>query len=178
MTVVMVTGSGGLVGSAVVDKFAHNGCTIVGIDNDLRGTLFGPNGSVAQNIDNLVDKWGDRYQHYDIDIRSMCDAKGTFDGYGKSIGLVVHAAGQPSHDWSADNPVVDFNINAVGTANLLELTRKHCPDAVFVYLSTNKVYGDTPPEASKLTAALSFSVTAVGVMVRGPRGLTMTVAWS
>jgi CDP-paratose 2-epimerase len=144
MTVVLVTGSGGLVGSAVVEKFAHNGCTVVGIDNDIRGTLFGEAGSVMWNIRRLAVEWADRYRHIHIDIRRFCDVDSLFHSYGESVGLVVHAAGQPSHDWSAGRPVEDFNINAVGTVNVLEAARRHCPDAVFVYTSTNKVYGDTP----------------------------------
>ncbi len=144
MTVAIVTGSGGLVGSESVRQFARIGMEIVGVDNDMRRTFFGDEASTAWNIRQLQDELGDRYHHYEIDIRDREGIDRLFDRFGSDISLIVHCAAQPSHDWAAREPFTDFDINATGTLNLLEATRRHCPAAVFIFTSTNKVYGDTP----------------------------------
>lgn len=143
MSVVLVTGSCGLIGSESAAHYASRGFDVVGIDNDMRRTFFGDNASTAWARGEL-ERSHPRYLHVDIDIRDRTAVEALFTEYGSSIALIVHAAAQPSHDWAARDPHTDFGINAGGTLTLLEAARQHCPDAVFVFLSTNKVYGDTP----------------------------------
>jgi CDP-paratose 2-epimerase len=143
MAVAVVTGSAGLVGAEAVRAFAARGLDVVGVDNDLRASFFGPDASTSGSRDRLrAEVRG--YRHIDVDVRDEAALDRVFAEYGSAISLVLHAAAQPSHDWAARDPRTDFGVNAVGTLNLLELTRKHCPDAVFLFMSTNKVYGDTP----------------------------------
>lgn len=144
MSVVIVTGSAGLIGSEAARHFASLGLDVVGIDNNMRQQFFGAEASTLWQRDQLVKELGARYQHFDGDIRDEGFLKSLFGKYGRDIVLIVHTAAQPSHDWAARAPQVDFSVNANGTLNLLEATRQHCPDAVFIFTSTNKVYGDTP----------------------------------
>ncbi len=144
MSVVIVTGSAGLVGSESVHFFAKLGLDIVGIDNDMRSFFFGESASTIWNRNLLKNKYGDSYRHYNLDIRNQQGIEGIFQEYSSEIKLIIHTAAQPSHDWAAKDPHTDFTVNANGTLVLLEATRKYCPDAVFVFTSTNKVYGDTP----------------------------------
>lgn len=143
MSVVIVTGSCGLIGSETVSFFAQKGLDIVGIDNNMRKSFFGQDGSILWNKKRL-QKLHKNYQHYSIDIRNQNKINTIFKKYGKDIVLIVHAAAQPSHDWAAKDPMVDFGVNASGTLVLLEAYRKFCAKAVFIFTSTNKVYGDTP----------------------------------
>ncbi|MBL9079569.1 MAG: NAD-dependent epimerase/dehydratase family protein [Planctomycetes bacterium] len=143
MAVALITGSAGLIGAETVREFSSRGLDVVGIDNDMRRYFFGDEASTAWSRAEL-QKQLPKYVHEACDIRSEPDLKRIFTRYGKSIAVIVHTAAQPSHDWAAREPHTDFTINANGTLNLLELTRQHCPDAVFVFTSTNKVYGDTP----------------------------------
>jgi CDP-paratose 2-epimerase len=143
MAVAVVTGSAGLIGSETVRFLAGKGLDVVGIDNDMRAYFFGSDGSTRWNLDRLqADVAG--YTHVEADIRDQAAMDAVFARYGKDIVLVVHTAAQPSHDWAAREPLTDFGVNATGTLVTLECTRKHCPDAVFIFTSTNKVYGDTP----------------------------------
>ncbi len=144
MSVCLVTGSAGLVGSAAARHFASLGLHVAGIDNNLRRYFFGPDGSTAAVGDGLIRDLGSSYTHYDADIRDRKALERIYGHYGKDIALVIHAAGQPSHDWSLREPLTDWDVNATGTINLLELTRQHSPSAPFVFCSTNKVYGDRP----------------------------------
>jgi CDP-paratose 2-epimerase len=144
MSVAVITGSGGLVGSESARHFAAQGMDVVGIDNDMRKTFFGEEASTAWNQTQLERELGTRYSHEHLDIRDRDGIANLFQRYGSQITLVVHCAAQPSHDWAAREPFTDFDINATGTLNLLEATRQHAPDAVFIFTSTNKVYGDTP----------------------------------
>jgi CDP-paratose 2-epimerase len=144
VSVVVVTGSAGLVGSEASLHFGGLGLDVVGIDNDMRAAFFGPEASTAWNVENLVRRLGQGYRHQPADIRDRGEMLAVFERYGSSIVLVIHAAAQPSHDWAAREPFTDFDINAVGTLNVLEATRLHAPDAVFIFTSTNKVYGDAP----------------------------------
>lgn len=144
MSVVIVTGSAGLIGSESVHFFARLGFNIVGIDNDMRSFFFGKSASTSWNRNLLKDKYGERYKHYHTDIRNQQEIEKIFQEYSKDIKLIIHTAAQPSHDWAASDPHTDFTINANGTLVLLEATRKYCHDAVFIFTSTNKVYGDTP----------------------------------
>lgn len=143
MSVAVVTGSAGLVGSEAVRAFSARGLDVVGIDNDMRAYFFGKDASTAWSRDRLV-RDVPRYTHLDADIRDAGAMDAIFARYGRQISLVLHAASQPSHDWAAREPLTDFAVNATGTANVLEATRKNAPDAVFLFVSTNKVYGDTP----------------------------------
>lgn len=143
MSVVIVTGAAGLIGSATCKKFHAEGLDVLGIDNNLRSYFFGQEASTDATRTEL-EKELERYRHQEIDIRDGDGIEKLFAEYGDAIKAVVHTAAQPSHDWAAREPHTDFGVNAVGTLNLLESTRKHAPDATFIFTSTNKVYGDTP----------------------------------
>lgn len=143
MTVAIVTGAGGLIGSQAMRHFAALGLHVVGIDNDMRGQFFGGAASVAGNLARLARDLPDAYLHT-ADIRDLEAMEGIFNFYGSAVSLVVHAAAQPSHDYAASAPLLDFEVNSRGTLNLLEAARRWCPGAAFVHCSTNKVYGDLP----------------------------------
>jgi len=145
MSVVMVTGSAGLVGSESVHFFCRLGYTVVGIDNDMRSYFFGEEASIRWKRDLLVRDYSN-YIHYDVDIRDQNAMEIIFREYSSDLSLIIHTAAQPSHDWAAKDPFTDFTINANGTLILLEYTRQFCPQAVFIFTSTNKVYGDRPNE--------------------------------
>jgi CDP-paratose 2-epimerase len=144
MTIVLVTGSAGLIGSESVRFFCNRGFSVVGIDNNMRSFFFGEDASSEWNRARLLEDYGDQYIHYNVDIRDAEGISKIFNTYGTDIGLIVHTAAQPSHDWAAKDPYTDFTVNANGTLVLLENTRQYCPEAVFIFCSTNKVYGDTP----------------------------------
>ncbi len=143
MSIAIVTGSGGLIGSASVRRFAKEGFTIVGIDNDYRSYFFGEEASTRWSVERLKSELPN-YRHYNTDIRDYNELEKVFQEYQGDISVVIHTAAQPSHDWAAKEPFTDFGVNALGTLNLLELTRKYAFDAVFIFTSTNKVYGDLP----------------------------------
>ncbi len=143
MDIAIITGSAGLVGSEAVKFFADKGFEIVGIDNNMRKYFFGNEASTAWNAENLK-KNVSGYTHYEADIRKEKEIEKIFSKYGKDIKVIIHTAAQPSHDWAAKEPFTDFTVNANGTLVMLEMTRKYCPDAVFIFTSTNKVYGDSP----------------------------------
>jgi CDP-paratose 2-epimerase len=117
---------------------------VVGVDNDMRRRFFGDEASTSWNRQRIERSLGPRYRHADIDIRDEAAIDDLFARYADSIELVIHAAAQPSHDWAASDPKTDFTVNARGTLNLLEVVRRHSPNAVFIFTSTNKVYGDAP----------------------------------
>ncbi|MBI1881502.1 MAG: NAD-dependent epimerase/dehydratase family protein [Chloroflexi bacterium] len=144
MTVAIVTGSAGLIGSETAHYFGELGFDVVGIDNDMRRVFFGEEGSTAWNRAVLQQRFPQRYHHFELDIRDQAGIEQVFSQYGRQIELIVHTAAQPSHDWAARDPLTDFTVNANGTLILLEATRRYCPDAVFIFTSTNKVYGDRP----------------------------------
>lgn len=143
MSVVIVTGSSGLIGSETAKFFHGQGFDVVGIDNNMRAYFFGQDASTEWNTAQLTSKLT-RFRHCAVDVRDAPSIESIFQQYGNSVSLVVHCAAQPSHDWAAREPVTDFSVNAMGTLVLLEATRKFAPDAVFILTSTNKVYGDTP----------------------------------
>jgi CDP-paratose 2-epimerase len=143
MKTAIITGSAGLIGSESVRFFADKGFQIVGIDNDMRKVFFGEDASTSWNRDRLKEEIHE-YVHFDMDIRDEQKIEQLFSKYNGDIELVIHTAAQPSHDWAARDPFTDFTVNANGTLNLLEMTRQYCPDAVFIFTSTNKVYGDLP----------------------------------
>ena len=140
--IALVTGSQGLVGSESVKFLINKGLNVIGIDNDSRKYFFGKEASTEKVKKELLKY--KQYEHKSIDIRSYDGLEKIFKEYGKNISLIIHAAAQPSHDWAIKEPHTDFNINAVGTLNLLELTKIYSNQAVFIQVSTNKVYGDTP----------------------------------
>ncbi len=141
--IVIVTGSGGLIGAEAVRYFSATFDLVVGVDNDMRAYFFGPDASTEWSVGRLRDEVAG-YRHEALDIRDRAAVDELFAELGSDIELVVHTAAQPSHDWAAQEPLTDFDVNAVGTLNLLEATRQHSPEAVFIFTSTNKVYGDTP----------------------------------
>lgn len=143
MSIVLVTGSAGLIGSEAVRFFGGLGHTVVGIDNDMRRYFFGDDASTAWQKESLIRECPG-YVHQDADIRDQPAMDRIFSRYGSDIRVIIHSASQPSHDWAAREPLTDFTVNANGTLVLLECARKHCPEAVFIFLSTNKVYGDRP----------------------------------
>jgi CDP-paratose 2-epimerase len=144
MAVALVTGSAGLIGSEAVDSLVDRGFDVVGIDNDMRRRFFGDEASTSWQRGELQRRHGQRYVHEAIDIRDADAVMALLERYGDSIRVIIHTAAQPSHDWAAREPFTDFDINAVGTLNVLEATRLHAPGAVVIFTSTNKVYGDAP----------------------------------
>jgi CDP-paratose 2-epimerase len=144
MPVAIVTGSGGLIGSESVLHFVPAGFEVIGIENDLRGRLFGEAASTAHTTKRLLSEYGDSFRSIEADIRDADAVMRVFEQARGRIELVIHTAAQPSHDWAARDPQTDFGVNANGTLNLLEATRRHAPAAPFIFCSTNKVYGDTP----------------------------------
>jgi CDP-paratose 2-epimerase len=143
MKIALITGSAGLIGSEAVSFYSDKFDLVIGIDNNLREYFFGKDGSVEWNKRRLEEKFSN-FKNYDADIRNVDSLEKIFKEHGQDIKLILHAAAQPSHDWAAKEPFTDFTINANGTLNMLEMCRQHCPMAVFIFTSTNKVYGDTP----------------------------------
>ena len=143
MQIALITGAAGLVGSAAVEFFSGKGFQTEGIDCDLRRYFFGRGASTQWNLQRLLTQVRN-YHHHQIDIRDQKSLETIFAEYRADIKLIIHAAAQPSHDWAAQEPHTDFSINATGTLNLLEMTRRYAPGAVFIFVSTNKVYGDLP----------------------------------
>ena len=142
MSVVLITGSCGLVGSEASTFFIQKGFKIIGVDNNLRKKFFGTDGStnwIKKKLCNNVN-----YRHYNADIRNKASLEKIFKKYKNNIKLIIHSAAQPSHDFAKNNSKIDFEVNALGTLNLLDLTEKYCRYASFIHMSTNKVYGDNP----------------------------------
>jgi CDP-paratose 2-epimerase len=141
----LVTGSGGLIGSEVVSFFATKDFKICGIDNNMRADFFGKSGDTTWNIERLEKKFSDgRFINHQVDIRDRETVKAFIKKYRPEI--IIHTAAQPSHDLAASRPFDDFDVNAVGTFNLLESARLYTPETIFIHMSTNKVYGDAPNE--------------------------------
>ncbi|MFH1198940.1 MAG: NAD-dependent epimerase/dehydratase family protein [Candidatus Omnitrophota bacterium] len=143
MSIVVVTGSCGLIGSETVSFFCAKGFQVVGIDNNMPKFFFGQDGDILWNKQRL-EKKHKNYKHNAIDIRDEAKINKLFKKLGKDVVLIIHAAAQPSHDWAARAPMIDFGVNANGALVMLEAYRKNCPQAVFIFTSTNKVYGDRP----------------------------------
>ena len=143
MPTAIVTGSGGLVGSETARFFSEQKWDVVGIDNDMRASFFGPEASTASNLARL-QREVPTYRHLTIDIRDRSSVEKVFADHSATVGAIVHCAAQPSHDWAAREPHTDFTVNALGTLNLLEAARTYAPETPFIFTSTNKVYGDTP----------------------------------
>tara|TARA_B100001939_G_scaffold327187_1_gene321352 strand:- start:348 stop:1388 length:1041 start_codon:yes stop_codon:yes gene_type:complete len=147
MSIVLITGSCGLVGSESVEFFYKKGFVILGIDNNSRKEFFGETASINWKKNELIKKYK-YYRHFNLDIRKYKPLERIFKKYKNKISLIIHAAAQPSHDYAKTKINLDFEINAIGTLNLLELTKKYCFKVPFIFMSTNKVYGDNPNKLS------------------------------
>jgi len=143
MNIALITGANGLIGGECVSFFSDKMDMIIGIDNDMRAYFFGEEASTRNNGEKLESKHAN-YLQFCHDIRDFTSLEKIFQEYSTDLKLVIHTAAQPSHDWAAREPMTDFTVNANGTLHLLELTRLYCPEAVFIFTSTNKVYGDRP----------------------------------
>src|ERR1700710_774122 len=143
MPVSIIPGAGGLIGSEAVEHFIAEGFDVVGVENDMRASFFGPESSTSHVTERLVTEHPE-FHWENADIRDGEAIERIFRERAGEIELVIHTAAQPSHDWAASDPQTDFSVNANGTLNLLEAARAHCPTAPFIFCSTNKVYGDTP----------------------------------
>jgi CDP-paratose 2-epimerase len=158
MAIAVITGSAGLIGSEASTFFAGRGLDVVGIDNDMRKTFFGEEASTLRSRERLEQRLGRRYRHLSQDIRDGDGIDRIFSSLRNAVKLVVHTAAQPSHDWAARAPQLDFHVNATGTLNLLEATRKWAPEAVFIFTSTNKVYGDAPNRLPLIEGERRFDI--------------------
>jgi CDP-paratose 2-epimerase len=125
MPIAVVTGSGGLIGSESVRHFTEVGYDVIGLENDMRARFFGPSASTTRTTNRLLDTLGESFRSLDIDIRDADGVERVFAEVAGSLELVIHTAAQPSHDWAASDPHTDFTVNANGTLNLLEATRRH-----------------------------------------------------
>ena len=143
MSLALITGSTGLVGSETAIFLLNKGFEVIGIDNNERVKLFGKDGDTSR-IKRRLKKTSKFYKHYDIDITNRSKLEKIFKKYKNRFSFILHAAAQPSHDWAKTNITKDFSINAVGSLNMLDLTRLYSPKAKFIFTSTNKVYGDNP----------------------------------
>ncbi|MGH7634788.1 MAG: NAD-dependent epimerase/dehydratase family protein, partial [Gemmatimonadaceae bacterium] len=169
MSVAIVTGSAGLIGSEAASYFAKLGMDVVGIDNDMRSVFFGAEASTSWKRGELERELGKRYTHVSADIRDATAINAVFAKYRNDIALVVHAAAQPSHDWAASDPVMDFTVNANGTLVMLEATRKYAAEAPFIFTSTNKVYGDTPNRLPLIELEKRWEIDPAHTYVNGIR---------
>ncbi|MDD5680987.1 MAG: NAD-dependent epimerase/dehydratase family protein, partial [Candidatus Omnitrophica bacterium] len=169
MSVIIITGSGGLIGSEASSFFAGLGFDIVGIDNDMRKVFFGDNASTRWQQDELKKALGKKYNHINADIRDSAAIEKIFKKYAADTKLVIHTAAQPSHDWAAREPITDFTVNANGTLNMLEAVRNHAPGAAFIFTSTNKVYGDTPNRLPLIEQEFRYEIDPKHTYVNGIR---------
>jgi CDP-paratose 2-epimerase len=174
MSIALITGSAGLIGAEAARFFSDKGLDIIGIDNDMRRLFFGDDASTQWSRAALEAELP-RYRHNNSDIRDQTAIQNIFSQYGRNITIVIHTAAQPSHDWAARDPVIDFTVNANGTLTLLEATRQHCPDAPFIFCSTNKVYGDTPNRLPLVEQDRRWEVTAEHPFARHGIDETMTI---
>ena len=143
MDICLITGSAGLIGSEASFFFSKKKFKIIGVDNNLRYFFFGKNGSTTWNKKRLIENCKN-YYHYNVDIRNKIKINDIFNKYKNKIKLIIHCAAQPSHDWAYKDPLIDYEVNSSATFNLLNLTKEYCPESSFIYISTNKVYGDNP----------------------------------
>ena len=166
MSIAIVTGSAGLIGSEATRHFAGLGMDVVGVDNDMRSTFFGEEASTAW-MNRELRRDIPNYKHLSVDIRNCEEIFRLFQHYGREITLVIHTAAQPSHDWAARDPLTDFGVNALGTLTLLEATRQFCPEAVFIFTSTNKVYGDNPNKLPLIELETRWEIDPTHVYAEG-----------
>ena len=153
---ILITGSSGLIGSEAAEFFSQKGFSILGIDNNFRKRFFGNNGSIIKRKEEL--KLISEYEHFDYDIRHTPKIENIFKKFKSKIKCIIHCAAQPSHDWAKDNPLLDFEINAKSTLDLLIMFKRFCPEASFINLSTNKVYGDNPNKLDLIEGDTRFEL--------------------
>lgn len=166
MKTAIVTGSSGLIGSEAVRRLAREDFRVIGIDNDMRARFFGAEASTAAVREQLVGELK-CFTHKDLDIRDAGGLDGVFREHARQLELVIHTAAQPSHDWAASDPETDFEINATGTMRLLEATRRHAPEVTFIFLSTNKVYGDRPNNLPLIEQERRYEIPADHAYAKG-----------
>ena len=162
----LITGSAGLIGAESCRRFHAGGFQVVGVDNDMRARFFGAEASTSRQRDELLSTLPN-YVHHDADIRDAARLEEIIAPLGSRIGVIIHTAAQPSHDWAAREPITDFGINALGTLHLLEAARKHCPEAPFIFTSTNKVYGDAPNRLPLVEQETRWEIEASHAFHRG-----------
>ncbi|MEZ5300548.1 MAG: NAD-dependent epimerase/dehydratase family protein [Verrucomicrobiales bacterium] len=143
MSIALITGAAGLIGSESCKRFHAEGFDVIGVDNDMRSYFFGADASTKPKRAELEGALAN-YRHRELDIRDADGVMALFKEFGKEVKVIIHTAAQPSHDWAAREPLTDFGVNATGTLHLLQAARENCPEAPFIFTSTNKVYGDTP----------------------------------
>ena len=169
MSIAIITGSSGLVGSEAVNFFCKKGFDVIGIDNNLRQLFFGKDGSTIW-IKNKLKKRNKNFKSLNIDIRNYNQLEKIFKKFKKDISIIIHCAAQPSHDYGKNYPKLDFEVNASGTLNMLELTKIYCPNSRFIFMSTNKVYGDNPNKLKftekKLRWELSKKISFTKVLMK------------
>ena len=158
MSIVLITGSSGLIGSESVEFFSEKGFDVVGIDNNLRQLFFGKEASTLWIKKKLIKNNKKNFTPINIDIRNYNSLEKIFKKYKKNISLIIHCAAQPSHDYGKNYPLLDFEVNAKGTLNMLELTKIYSPNSPFIFTSTNKVYGDNPNKLRLIEKASRFDV--------------------
>ena len=166
MSIVIITGSSGLVGSESVNFFCDKGFDVIGIDNDLRKFFFGRDASTKW-LNKILVKRNKRFKNFDIDIRDYSKLEKIFKKNKKRIKLIIHCAAQPSHDYGKNFPKIDFAVNASGTLNLLELTKKYSPNSPFIFMSTNKVYGDNPNKLKLNNRKTRYEITRKSKFFKG-----------
>ncbi len=164
--IALITGSAGLIGAESCRRFHAGGFQVVGVDNDMRAQFFGAEASTSRQRDELLSTLPN-YVHHDADIRDAARLEEIIAPLGSRIGVIIHTAAQPSHDWAAREPITDFGINALGTLHLLEAARKHCPEAPFIFTSTNKVYGDAPNRLPLVEQETRWEIDAAHAFHRG-----------
>jgi len=166
MSIVIITGSSGLVGSESVNFFCDKGFDVIGIDNDLRKFFFGRDASTKW-LNKILVKRNKRFKNFDTDIRDYSKLEKIFKKNKKRIKLIIHCAAQPSHDYGKNFPKIDFAVNASGTLNLLELTKKYSPNSPFIFMSTNKVYGDNPNKLKLNNRKTRYEITRKSKFFKG-----------
>ena len=167
MSIVLITGSNGLVGSESVNFFSKKGFDVIGIDNNLRKLFFGKDGSTLWLKKELIKKNKKKFTPLSIDIRNYKALEKVFRRYKKNICLIIHCAAQPSHDYGKNYPLLDFEVNARGTLNMLELTKIYSPNTPFIFTSTNKVYGDNPNKLKFIEKKSRFEVSKNNIYFSG-----------
>ena len=159
MKIALITGSCGLVGAESVEFFISKKFKVIGIDNNLRKFFFGNDGSTSWMKNYLINKYKNKYIHVNADIRKLSELEKIFKIYNNKIKLIIHSAAQPSHDWAASNPEIDFDVNAKGTLNMLNLSKKYLQKKIpFIFMSTNKVYGDNPNKIKTIESKSRFDL--------------------
>jgi CDP-paratose 2-epimerase len=174
MKTVLITGSAGLIGSEAVKFFCEKGFNVIGIDNDMRKYFFGQEASTQWMLRELQSSYS-TFKNYTTDIRDFTATSRIFQEYQAELVLIIHTAAQPSHDWAAREPFTDFSVNATGTLNLLEATRQFCPNASFIFTSTNKVYGDTPNRLPLKELATRWEIDPSHIYYRNGIDETMSI---